>query len=192
MFFGDTTMRTSNHGFGIGNYPMNPREKLSGSFWISKDDFVMRHIPLFCRFSIGSPSIGANRFQKILSFFGCGSASESVQKVLNGVCRSVIHHLHVCKARMFLPLTISIKRYRAKNRTLSFAPSASFRSLGSKERIIHLHQTSKAISGISIRHCFANLVSHKIPSFPSRSIYQFICFTIAVPITNITAITAPI
>jgi len=154
-------VRTSYYGFSVGNNPMNPGKKLSGSFGISKDNFVMRRIPIFCRSSVGSPSIGANCFQKIVSFFGCGSASESFQKTLNGVCRSIVYHLHVGKTWMVLPLTISIKRYRAKNRALSLAPSSSLCSLGSEKRIIHLHQTRKAISGISIRHCFANLVSHQ-------------------------------
>jgi hypothetical protein len=52
---------------------------------MSKDDFVMRHIPPFCPSAIGPPSIDTNRFQKILSFFGCGSASESLQKTPNSV-----------------------------------------------------------------------------------------------------------
>jgi len=161
MFFRDSMVRTSNYGFGIGNDSMNPREKFSCSFWISKANFVMRHIPPLCCSAIGPPSIGTNRFQKNLSLFGCGSISEPLQKTLNGVCRSIVCHLHVGKTRMFLPLTISIKRYCAKNRALSLAPSPSLRRLGSEKRITHLHQALKAISGISIRHCFANLVSHQ-------------------------------
>jgi len=161
MFFRDTTVRTSKYRFCIGNDPMNPREKLSCSFWISKDNFVMRHITPFCCFSIRSPSIGADRFQKILSFFGGGSESKPFQKVLNAVCRSIVHHLHVCKAKMFLPLTISIKRYRTKNRTLSPAPSSLFRSLGSENESSISTKPARLIPGISIRHCFANLVSHQ-------------------------------
>ena len=69
MFFSDSTVRTTNYGFGIGNDSMNPREKLSCSFWISKDNFVMRYIPSFCRSAIGPPSINTNRFQKIVPFF---------------------------------------------------------------------------------------------------------------------------
>ncbi len=161
MFFRDTTVRTSNYSFGIRNDPMNPWKKLSCRFYISKDNFVMKHILPFCRSSIGSPSIGTNRLQKILSFFSCGTASKSLQKVLNGVSRSIVHHLHMSEARMLQSLMISIQRYRAKNRALSLAPSPSFRSLGSEKRIIHLYQPRKAISGISIRHCFANLVRHQ-------------------------------
>lgn len=128
MFFRDTTMRTSNYSFGIGNDPMNPRKKLSCRFCISKNNFVIRHILPFCRSSIGSPSISTNRLQKILSFFGCGTASESLQKVLNGVCRSIVHHLHMGKSRMLHSLMIPIKRYRTKNRALSLAPPTSLRS----------------------------------------------------------------
>src|SRR4030042_4597981 len=165
MFFRNATVSTSNYSFGVGNDPMNPREKFSRSFRIFKDNLVMRHIHTFCRCSIGSPSIGTNRLHKIMPLLGCGTAPNCFQKVLNSVRRGIVHHLHVCKAGMFLPLTVSIKRYGAKNCTLSLATSPPLRSLGPEKRIIHLHQSRKAISGISIRHCFANLVSHQ-PSGP--------------------------
>jgi len=84
--------------------------------------YKLRHSLTFCCFSIGSPSIGTNRFQEILSFFGRAPASESVQRMLNGFCRSIVHHLHVGEAKMFLPSTISVKRYNAKTSTLSLAP----------------------------------------------------------------------
>ena len=161
MFFRDSTVRSTNYGFCIGNDSVNPRQKLSRSFWISKDNPVMRCIPAFCGLAIGTPSIGTNRIQKLLSFPGCRSTSESVQKGLDGFGRSIVHHLHVGKTRMFLPFIISIKRYRAKNGTLSLASASSLRSFGSEKRIIHLHQARKAISSISIRHGFAYLVSHQ-------------------------------
>ena len=135
MLLRNTSVSTSNYGFGIGNHPMDPREKLSCCFWISKDDFVMRRISVFGCSSIGSPSIRPYRIQKILPFICCGSASESLQKSLNATGRSIVHHLHMGKPRMFFPLTVSIKRDRAKNSALSFAPSPSLRSLGSKKRI---------------------------------------------------------
>ncbi len=121
----------------------------------------MGHILSFCCSAIGPPSIGTNRFQKIVPFFGCGSTSEPLQIPLDGLCRSIVYHLHVGKTRVFLPLTISIKRYGAENGALSLAPSSWLRPLGSEKRFIHFYQTRKTISGISICHRFANLVSHQ-------------------------------
>ena len=69
MFFRDTTVRTSNYGLGIRDDSMNPGEELSCGFGISKNNFVMGHILSFYCFSIGSPSISSNRFQKTLPFF---------------------------------------------------------------------------------------------------------------------------
>ena len=167
MFFRDSSVSTSNNGLGIGNYPVDPWEKLTCRPWISKDDFVMRYIAVFRSSSIGTPSIRPYCLQKILPFLGSGTASKSLQKRLNSTRRSIVHHLHMRKTRMFVPVPISIKRNCTKNSALPFAPSPSFCSLGSKERIIHLHQPRKAISGISICHGFANLVSHQ----PSGSIF---------------------
>ena len=83
MLFRDPTVRTSNYCFGVGNDAMNPWEKFSCNFRISKNNFVMRHIPISCRSSIGSPSIRSNHLQKVLTLLGSCSASQSIQKVLN-------------------------------------------------------------------------------------------------------------
>jgi len=40
VFFRDPTVRTSNHGFSIGNEAMKPWEKFPCSFMMSKDNFI--------------------------------------------------------------------------------------------------------------------------------------------------------
>jgi len=140
---------------------MNPWEKFFSSFRISKNKFVIRHIPIFRCSCVASPSISSNRLRDILTLLGSCSRSQSIQKVLNGVSRSIVHYLHVGEARMFLTSAISIKRHSAKNIAFPLASSSSLRSLGCEKGIVHLNQTRKAISGVSIRHGFSNLVTHQ-------------------------------
>ncbi len=79
MFFRNPTMSPPDDRLDVRDNTVYPRQEPSRSFGISKDNFVMRHITPFCCFSIRSPSIGTDLFQKILPFFVGGSASKSLQ-----------------------------------------------------------------------------------------------------------------
>ena len=161
MFFRYTPMRASNHGFGIGNNSMNPRKKLSRCSGVPKDHLVMTHTLIFGCSSLGSPPIGTDRIQKLSSFFGFRSATEPFHKILNNACRSFVDHPHMGEPRTLYSLPISIKRYRAQDRTFILAPSSSLLSPGAEKRIVHFDQSGKTISGIPIRHRLANFVSHQ-------------------------------
>ena len=154
-------MRTSNYSLGIGNNSMNLRKKLSRGFRVPKDNLVMTHSLTFGRSSIGSPPICTDRLQKLSSFLVSRPAAEPFQKVLNSACRGFVDHPHMGKARMLHSLTISIKRYRAQDRTFSLAPSSSLLSGRAEKRIVHLDQARKTMSGIPIRHRLANFVSYQ-------------------------------
>src|SRR4030042_2810646 len=161
MFFGNATMNPMNYGFSIGNDPMYPWQKLARSFGIPKYDFVMlQFFPLSCLF-IRSPSIAPNRFQKLMSFFGCRSTSKSLQKPFNTFGRNIVHYLHMRKARPLLSLPVSIKRHSAQNRSLPLASSSSRFTSGPEKRIIHFYQTHQTILSISISHRFPDLVGHE-------------------------------
>jgi len=161
MFFGDTTVSTSYDSLSIGNNPVYPRKKPPSSFGISKDNFVMRQVGSFYRFSIGSPTISTDGLQKIFAFFCRRSVAKSFQEAFNGTCRSIINHLHMCKTRFLFSSAIPIKRYRTQHLALPLTPSASPVTFWPKKRIIHFYQASKTVSGIAIRHCLTNLMGHQ-------------------------------
>lgn len=99
MFFEDTTVRAPDDSLCIGNHSMNPRQKPTCSFRVSKDNFVMIHgVPIY-GFSIRPPTIGANGLQKTLTFFSLRSIAKSLQETLNGAGRSIVNPFHVCKSR---------------------------------------------------------------------------------------------
>ena len=68
MFFGNTTVGASYNGLGIRDNSVNPRQKPTRGFRVSKNNFIMRQICSSYRLPVGSPPIGPNSFQKILSF----------------------------------------------------------------------------------------------------------------------------
>ena len=161
VFFRNTAVRTSYYRFGIGNDPVNPGKKLSRSFGISKDDFVMRYVFGSCRLSIGSPPISTDCFQKVLAFFRFRSTPEPIQKILNSARRCIFYNLHMGKSRMLHSFTVSKKRHCTKDSAFSLASPSLLRSFGSEKRIIHFYQTCKAILGIPICHSFSNFMSHQ-------------------------------
>jgi hypothetical protein len=161
MLFGNATMSTSNYRLGIGDNTVNPRQKLSRSFRISKDNFVMGHSLLCCHFPVGSPAIAANRLHKLSPIGRCHSTAEPIQEALNGFGGGGIDHLHMGKARPLSAGAVSIKRYRAQNRALTLAASPSFTSPRPEKRIIQLYQTRKPVLGIPVRHRLAYLMGHQ-------------------------------
>src|SRR5512139_2756619 len=161
MLFGNTTMSTSNYRLGIGDNTVNPRQKLSRSFRISKDNFVMGHSLLCSHFPIGFPAIAANRLQKLSPIRRCHSTAKPIQEALNGFGGGGIDHLHMSKARPLSAVAISIKRYRAQNRALTLAASPSFAALRPKKRVIQLYQPRKAVLSIPVRHRLAYLMGHQ-------------------------------
>jgi len=161
VFFRDSTVRASNHFFGIRNHPVKPWKQSPCCFGISEHNSVMRHIFTFRCASVGSPSISTNGLRKILSLFCCRSVPKSIQKAFNALCRSIFNYLHMDKSRLLFPFTISIKRQRTKNCTFSFATTSSLRTLWPEERFVPLDQTGKAISGIPIGHCFTDFMTHQ-------------------------------
>jgi hypothetical protein len=161
MFFGNTTVSSSYNGLGIRNDSVNPRQKPTRSFRVSKDNFIMRQARPFYRSSVGSPTVSANRVQKMFALFCCRPVAESFQEILNGAGRSIVNHLHMCKTRPLLALAVSIKRYRAQHRCLTFTPSACFMTFWSEKRVIHFYQASKTVSSIPICHRLTNLMGHQ-------------------------------
>src|SRR5512139_660123 len=113
MLFRNATMSPSNYCLGIGDNTVNPRQKLSRSFRISKDNFVMGH-GLICSHSpIGFPTIAPNRLQKLPPLLRCHSTAKPVQETLNGFGGGGIDHLHMGKTRPLFTVAVSIERYRA-------------------------------------------------------------------------------
>ena len=161
MFFGYSTVRTSNDGLCVGNNAVYPRQELSRCLRILKDDFVMRYVSIFGRSAIRPPSISANSLKESLRFLSSWSVAEPVQEPLNGAGRGIVNYLHMRKARIFLPLTISIKRYCAQNRALSLAPSSSRAAFRSEKRFIQLYQSNETVSRIPISHGLTHFMGHQ-------------------------------
>jgi len=161
MFFGNATMCPSDNGFGIRDHSMNPRQKFARRLRVFKNNPIMRQMGPSDRFSIGSPAIGANGFQKVLTFFRRGSVAQSFQKIFNMSSRCLIHYLHMGKTRFFFPVTVPIKRNGTQNGGLPFAPSPGFMAFGAEKRIIHFDQTSQTVSSIPVGHRFTNLMGHQ-------------------------------
>jgi len=161
MLFGNATMSTSNYRLGIGDNTVNPRQKLSRSFRISKDNLVMGHSLLCSHFSIRFPAIATNRLQKLPPVRRCHSTAKPVQETLNGFGGGGIDHLHMGKPRPLSAVAVSIKRHRAQNRALTLAPSPSFTALRPEKRIVQLYQTRQAVLSIPVRHRLAYLMGHQ-------------------------------
>ena len=113
------------------------------------------------RFSVGSPPIGSDSFQKVLTFCRRWSVAKPFQEIFNVGRRSLVHHLHMGKTRPFFPVAVPIKRNGTQYRGFPFAPSPGFMPFGSKKRIVHFDQASQTVSGIPIGHRFTNLMSHQ-------------------------------
>jgi len=149
---------------------VNPRQKLTRSFGVSKDHFVMSHSPICSHFPIRSPAVAANRFQQLSPILRCHSTAKPFQKALNGLGGGIIDHLHMRKTRPLFTVAVSIKRYRAQYRALTLAASPSLSTLRSEKGIIQLYQTCKAVLSIPVRHRLAYLMGHQpcrlvIPDF---------------------------
>ena len=161
MFFRDTTVSTSYNGFGIRDDSVNPRQEPARRFRIAKNNFIMGNVRSLYRFSVGSPSIGADSLQKMLAFFRRGSIAESFQENLDCAGRSIFNYLHMCKTRLLFAFAVPIKGYCTQYSGFSFTSSARFMPFWTEKGIIHFDQTSQAVPGIPICHRFANLMGHQ-------------------------------
>ena len=139
MLIRHTSMSSANYTFDVRDNPMYPRQKLSRSLRITKDNFVVQQILGFGHFSIGPPTIASDSFQKLLSFLCCRSTPKPFQKIFNAFCGGIVYDPHMRKAWLFYAFSISIKRYRTQNSAFRFAPS-SWRCTPRSEVIMHFGQ----------------------------------------------------
>ncbi len=161
MFFRYSTVRSSDNGFCIGDDTMNPGQKPSSGFWITKHHFQMLQILILSCFTIGSPTVAPNCFNKLLPFICKFSVSEPIQKFFDRIRGGIINYLHMSKTRLLFSLPVSVQRYGAQNDAFPFASTPSLTPFGAEKRFIHLYQASKAISRISVRHRFSNFMGHQ-------------------------------
>lgn len=154
-------VRISNGSLCVGNNAVYPGQKLSRCLRIFKNDFVVRHIAVFCGSPIGSPPISANSLKEPLRFSSGWSVAESLQETLNATGRSIINYLHSRETRSFFTASISIQGYSTQKRALPFAPSSPRGAFGSKKRIVHLYQPNETVSRIPIGHGLTHFIGHQ-------------------------------
>jgi len=80
MFSRYTAMGSPYNRFNIGYNSMNPWQKSSSSFRISKNYFQMLQLLILSCPTVRSPTITPNRLQKLFAFPGHPSATKSIQK----------------------------------------------------------------------------------------------------------------
>ncbi len=126
MLFRNTTMSSSDYRLGVRDNAMNPRQKHSRSFGITKDYFAVGQTLILRNPPIGSPSVGPDCLQHLPSFRCSWPTAEPFQKTLNGCSRRIFHHPHMGKPWSLSALLIPIKRNGTQNSALPFASAASF------------------------------------------------------------------
>jgi hypothetical protein len=161
MLFRNTTMSSSDYRLSVRDNAMNPRQKPSRSFRITKDYFVVCQNLILRNPAIGSPSVGPDCLQHLPSFRCSWPTAEPFQKTLNGCSRRIFHHPHMGKPWSLPALLIPIKRNGTQNSALPFASAASFLPRRSEKRLVHLNQTCKLVLSISVCHRLPDFVGHQ-------------------------------
>ena len=110
MLFRNTTMSSSDYRLSVRDNAMNPRQKPSRSFGITKDYFAVCQTLILRNPPIGSPSVGPDCLQHLPSFRCSWPTAEPFQKTLNGCSRRIFHHPHMGKPWPLPALLIPIKR----------------------------------------------------------------------------------
>ena len=160
MFCRDSTMRSTEDCFGIGNKPVRPGQQMACHFGISKDNSVMANPFIGCRFAIRPPAIRTDFLDK--KFFILRSNSQPFQKVVNGVSGNIRYNLCMGEPRSLLSFFVSIDRNGDQNRYFPFTPPASFpfRRRRTEERFIQLYESCQTISRVSLPHRLPYFMGH--------------------------------
>jgi hypothetical protein len=160
MFCRNSTMRSSEDCFGIGNKPVGPRQQMTCHFGISKDNSVMFDPFIGCRFAIRLPAIRTDLLDK--KFFVLRSNSQPFQKMVNSVSGNIRYNLCVGKPRSLLSFFVSIDRNGDQNRRFPLTPTAPFpsRRCRAEKRFVQLHKSCQTISRVSLSHCLPYLMCH--------------------------------